>query len=140
MNILIKMGISINVSDQSCGAEVTGIDLKKDITKNQVLELRDLWLKHHVLSFPNQLLDDDALERFTLYFGSFGDDPFIAPIPGRKILLPSKEKRMRRCQFLRTIGIQTGVFKKNHKRAPVFMEKSFQLKVVILYLQINTWH
>jgi taurine dioxygenase len=43
-----------------------------------------------VLSFPNQLLDDDALERFTLCFGSFGDDPFIAPIPGRKNIIAVK--------------------------------------------------
>jgi taurine dioxygenase len=29
-------------------------------------------------------MSDDDLERFTLYFGSFGDDPFIAPISGRQ--------------------------------------------------------
>ena len=45
-----------------------------------------------MLSFPNQLLDDDALERFTLCFGSFGDDPFIAPIPGRKNIIAVKRE------------------------------------------------
>ena len=45
-----------------------------------------------MLSFPNQSLDDDALERFTLCFGSFGDDPFIAPIPGRKNIIAVKRK------------------------------------------------
>lgn len=29
------------------------------------------------------MIDDDDLERFTLAFGGFGADPFIAPIPGR---------------------------------------------------------
>jgi taurine dioxygenase len=37
-----------------------------------------------VLAFPDQTMTDDDLERFTLAFGGFGDDPFIAPIPGRK--------------------------------------------------------
>jgi taurine dioxygenase len=29
-------------------------------------------------------MSDDDLERFTLYFGPFGEDPFIEPIPGRE--------------------------------------------------------
>jgi len=48
-----------------------------------VADLRAAWLEHKVLSFPEQRLDDDDLERFTTYFGPFGDDPFIAPIAGR---------------------------------------------------------
>ena len=75
---------------QSCGAEITGIDLRKDLTENQILEIRNHWLEHHVLSFPNQQLSDDDLERFTLCFGSFGDDPFIASIPGRENIIAVK--------------------------------------------------
>jgi len=37
-----------------------------------------------VLAFPNQQIDDDDLERFTLAFGGFGEDPFFAPITGRQ--------------------------------------------------------
>jgi len=40
-------------------------------------------LRSHVLIFPNQELSDDDLERYSLYFGQFGHDPFIAPIDGR---------------------------------------------------------
>lgn len=36
-----------------------------------------------MLAFPGQAIDGAALDRFTLAFGSFGDDPFIAPIAGR---------------------------------------------------------
>jgi taurine dioxygenase len=32
-------------------------------------------------------MSDDDLERFTLAFGGFGDDPFIAPIKGRKNII-----------------------------------------------------
>jgi len=84
------MIFNVAVSDQSCGAEISGIDLTKELLESQISDIRDLWLEHHVLSFPNQLLDDDALERFTLCFGSFGDDPFIAPIPGRKNIIAVK--------------------------------------------------
>ena len=35
----------------------------------------------------HQPLDDDGLERFSLAFGPFGEDPFIAPIPGREHVL-----------------------------------------------------
>lgn len=76
--------ISVTPSQQPCGATVRGIDLRQELAPEQVAELRLLWLRHHVLSFPSQHLGDDDLERFTRYFGSFGDDPFIEPIAGRK--------------------------------------------------------
>ena len=84
------MGMKIHQSGQSCGAEITGIDLRKDLSDFQIQEIRAHWLEHHVLSFPNQVLSDDDLERFTLYFGSFGDDPFIASIPGRENIIAVK--------------------------------------------------
>jgi len=40
-------------------------------------------LEHHVLSFPDQRIDDDQFERFALRFGVFGDDGFFGPIEGR---------------------------------------------------------
>jgi taurine dioxygenase len=70
-------------SGQACGATVVGIDLSKRLDPETVTELRRAWLAHHVLSFPDQAMSDDDLERFTQYFGPFGDDPFIAPIAGR---------------------------------------------------------
>lgn len=75
--------ISVTSSGQACGASVTGVDLSQPISADLVAEIRSIWLEHHVLAFPDQRLSDDDLERFTLAFGGFGDDPFIAPIPGR---------------------------------------------------------
>ena len=74
----------ITPSDQACGASVTGIDLRQPLSADLVGAIRATWLEHHVLAFPDQDLTDDDLERFTLHFGGFGDDPFIAPVPGRK--------------------------------------------------------
>ena len=77
------MGIIVTPSGQVCGASVTGVDLSQSLSDEQITEIREAWLKHKVLSFPNQSMSDDDLERFTLPFGGFGDDPFIAPIKGR---------------------------------------------------------
>jgi len=54
------------------------------LDEKTVQSIRTAWLEHHVLSFPEQLMSDDDLERFTNYFGPFGDDPFILPIAGRE--------------------------------------------------------
>jgi len=75
---------SVRSSGQACGAEVTGIDLSKPLSDDVVAAIRRAWLAHHVLSFPDQRLTDDDFERFALYFGRFGYDPFFNPIPGRE--------------------------------------------------------
>lgn len=77
-------GIIVEPSGQVCGARVTGVDLSVPLDDGTVAAIRAAWLEHHVLAFPDQSLTDDDLERFTLCFGPFGDDPYIAPIPGRR--------------------------------------------------------
>lgn len=76
--------ICITPSGQACGATVTGVNLSQPISADLTAEIRAAWLTHHVLAFPDQNLSDDDLEAFTLAFGGFGDDPFIAPIAGRQ--------------------------------------------------------
>ncbi len=77
------MPIILIPSGQACAATVTGIDLSRPLSADGIAEIRAHWLEHHVLVFPDQQMSDDDLERFTLALGGFGDDPFIAPIPGR---------------------------------------------------------
>ncbi len=74
----------IEPSGASCGATVRGLDLCRDISPSLAEEIRKAWLKHRVLAFADQSMDDDALERFTLAMGGFGEDPFFDPIPGRE--------------------------------------------------------
>ncbi len=78
------MGLQVEPSGGACGARITGVDLKAPLDSATVAAIRAVWLEHHVLAFPDQFLSDDELERFTLYFGGFGEDPFFAPIPGRQ--------------------------------------------------------
>jgi taurine dioxygenase len=77
----------ITPSGQACSATVTGIDLAAPLLADQIAAIRAAWLTHHVLAFPEQRLIDDDLERFTLAMGGFGEDPFIAPIPGRRHII-----------------------------------------------------
>jgi taurine dioxygenase len=84
------MAITVTPSGQACGASVSGVDLAKPLDPDEVTEIRAAWLEHHVLSFANQPLTDDDLERFTLCFGPFGDDPFIAAIEGRTNVIAVK--------------------------------------------------
>ncbi|MFM6950621.1 MAG: TauD/TfdA dioxygenase family protein [Novosphingobium sp.] len=78
------MSLRVDPSGGACGARITGVDLKQPLDSATVAAIRAAWLEHHVLAFPDQFLNDDELERFTLLFGGFGDDPFFAPIAGRQ--------------------------------------------------------
>jgi len=74
----------IEPSGQACGATIRGVDLAGELNDSLIADIRAAWLKHRVIAFADQSMDDDALERFTLRMGEFGDDPFFDPIPGRK--------------------------------------------------------
>lgn len=74
----------VEPSGQACGATVRWIDLSAPLDQELVAQIRAAWLRHRVLAFAGQDMDDDALERFTLAMGGFGEDPFFEPIPGRQ--------------------------------------------------------
>lgn len=74
-------------SGQGCGATVHGVDLAGPLSDALIDALRAVWLEHHVVEFADQDLDDDDLERVTMSFGGFGNDPFIRPIPGREHII-----------------------------------------------------
>lgn len=78
------MSFKVTPSGQACGARVEGVDLAGDLSPQLIAEIRATWLKHRVLAFADQHMDDDALERFTLAMGGFGEDPFFDPIEGRE--------------------------------------------------------
>lgn len=76
------MSLVVTPTKAACGAVVTGMDLTQNLSAELVAELRAHWLKHKVLVFPEQKLRAADLERFTLYFGAFGEDPFFGHIDG----------------------------------------------------------
>ena len=79
--------ISVEPSGQACGATVTGVDLCEALSRSLIASIREAWLQHHVLAFPDQAISNDDLERFSLAFGPFGDDPFIQHIDASKHII-----------------------------------------------------
>jgi taurine dioxygenase len=73
-------GIEIAPSGESCGAFVTGLDLREPLTGPALGEVRQAFNEHHVLVFPEQALGDEDLVRFGASFGPLGPDPFFRPI------------------------------------------------------------
>lgn len=76
------MSLEVVPSGQVCGATVRGVDLRGELDDETVSGIRSAWVEHRVLAFPSQPLSDDDLERFTLAFGPFGDDPYFKAIDG----------------------------------------------------------
>ncbi len=78
------MAIHVIPTQAACGAFIEGLDLRQSLTAETIHAIRQAWLQHHVLVFPDQQIDDDDLERFSRYFGEFAGDPYIASMPGRE--------------------------------------------------------
>ena len=69
------------------GAQIEGLDLSEPLSTEHVAAIRQAWLTHKVVFFPNQPLSHSQLEQFALQFGQFGVDPFVKPVTGHKHVL-----------------------------------------------------
>ena len=76
------MTLEVSVQPAPCGALVRGIDLTQPMTPQQIGQVRQTWLAHQVLAFPDQPMSIDDLERFAAAIGPFGPDPYFESIPG----------------------------------------------------------
>ena len=76
------MPMSLTVQPAACGALVHGIDLCQPLSAAQIAELRQAWLAHQVLAFPDQPMTVADLERFASTLGPFSPDPYFESIPG----------------------------------------------------------
>jgi taurine dioxygenase len=81
------MSITITPQASGFGAAVTGIDLSRPLPPETLAAVKTAWGRHAVLSFPGQPLTLEQQEAFTLQFGTFGEDPFIKPMPGHAHIL-----------------------------------------------------
>jgi taurine dioxygenase len=71
----------------SCGAVVTGVDLRRALTAQDVDVLKVLLDRHRVIALPEQFLDLDRLEAFTDEFGGCDTTPYVTPVEGRPHVL-----------------------------------------------------
>lgn len=65
------------------GARVVGVDLSRPLAGPDLQAVKSAFARHSVLWFPDQPMDHDALEAFSLQFGPFGWDPYVEPLEAR---------------------------------------------------------
>jgi len=68
------------------GARITGVDLCR-LDKSETAAIREVWLEHQVVYFPNQPMEHADLARFSLSIGPFGDDPYVAGIEANEHII-----------------------------------------------------
>lgn len=76
------MPMSLTVQPAACGALVHGINLCQALTPQQIAGVRQAWLAHQVLAFPDQPMTVADLERFATTLGPFSPDPYFESIAG----------------------------------------------------------
>ena len=76
------MPLSVTPQAAPCGAIVRGVDLCQALSAAQAAEIRQAWLAHQVLAFPDQPMSVDDLERFATSVGPYSPDPYFQSIPG----------------------------------------------------------
>ena len=79
--------ITVTPQDTGFGALIEGVDLSRPLPPAVLEAVKAAWARHSVVAFPDQPLSLEALEAFTQAIGPFGEDPFIAPMPGHPNVL-----------------------------------------------------
>ena len=81
------MPLIVNPQPQGFGAAISGLNLCQPLRPEQVSAVRDAWLQHQVVYFPDQPLTHAQLEQFTLCMGNFGYDPYVKSIENHSHIL-----------------------------------------------------
>jgi taurine dioxygenase len=94
--------ITVTPLSHACGAEISGVDLTRELSPATVRAIKDAWAEHLVLVFRGQTITQEQQLRFASYFGDLGDrkkapEPLRARAEGifqdnQKILLVSNIK------------------------------------------------
>ena len=63
------MTISVKSLHPAIGAEIRGVDLRRDIDPETFQAVHDAWMEHLVVVFPDQKITDQEHVAFTRYFG-----------------------------------------------------------------------
>jgi taurine dioxygenase len=81
------LALTVTPNPAGFGAEITGLDISKPLPAEVLEAVKAAFVRHGVVWFPDQPLDHDQLEAFTLQFGAFGWDPYVAPLADRPHIL-----------------------------------------------------
>lgn len=81
------------------GAEITGIDLAREVSAEQIAEIRQIWLRHGVIFFRDQDLPPGPFLAFARRFGDVVEYPFIKGLDGFPEIIPVLKQEHERHNF-----------------------------------------
>jgi len=73
---------SVEKIDAPLGAFIRDMDLTQPLDSATLNALRQTWLQHQLLVFPDQPMSITDLERFAHGMGPYGEDPYFEAMPG----------------------------------------------------------
>jgi taurine dioxygenase len=93
-----RQRVTVRPTGAALGADIEGVDLSRALAPETVAAIKQAWCDHLVLRFRGQKLDDDALMRFSRYFGELDFAPIIAAArvktaDGREVEAPEEGRR-----------------------------------------------
>jgi taurine dioxygenase len=66
-------GVTVTPLSAACGAEISGVDLTRELSPAVVQAIKDAWAEHLVLVFRGQEVSQEQQLRFASYFGELGN-------------------------------------------------------------------
>jgi taurine dioxygenase len=76
--VLERPTVIVRPTGSALGADVDGVDLRRELSPSTIDAIKQAWSDHLVLRFRGQHLDDDQLMRFSALFGELDLAPVIA--------------------------------------------------------------
>lgn len=80
------------VPNSAFGAAITGVDLSKPLQPSVRDAIRETWLAHQVVYFPDQPLSHPQFETLSKSFGEFGVEPYLRGMPDHPNLVVVERK------------------------------------------------
>jgi len=81
------------------GAEISGVDLARPLSREDIGDIRRLWLEHLVLFFRHQDLREDLYMAFAGQFGEPVEYPFVKGLDGYPKIIEVKKLEHERAAF-----------------------------------------
>jgi taurine dioxygenase len=74
------VGLSVRRWPGALGADILGVDLRRDLEPDVIAEIRSAFFRHQVLAFRDQDLRPDDQLAFASHFGEIDQYPFAQPL------------------------------------------------------------
>jgi taurine dioxygenase len=92
-------GITIQKIAGAIGAEISGVDLRRELSDDTIAEIRRAWLEHVVIFFRDQEISSAQFLAFAERFGMPVEYPFIHGLDGFPVITPVIKLEHERVNF-----------------------------------------